>query len=50
MTEYYPSEMPGEEMPPELLNVDYDDGDEGEMDRDKVNAAVELAASLRSDD
>ena len=50
VTEYCPSEMPGEEMSPELFHIEYDGGDEEDMDREEVSAAVELAASRRSDD
>ena len=42
--------MPGEDMSPELLHIEYDDGDEEDMDREEMNAAVALAASRRSDD
>ena len=50
VTEYCPSKMPGENMSPELLHIEYDDGDEEDMDREEMNAAVALAASRRSDD
>ena len=42
--------MPGEKISPELCHIEYDDGDEQDMDREEVSAAVALAASRRSDD
>ena len=42
--------MPGEDMSSELFHIEYDNGDEEDMDREEMNAAVALAASRRSDD
>ena len=42
--------MSGEEMSPELFNIKYGDGGEGNMGAEEVNTAIALGASRRSDD
>ena len=37
-------------MSPELFHIEHDDGDEEDMDAEKVSAAIAFAASHRSDD
>ena len=42
--------MSGEEISPELFQIEYDDGDEEDMEAEEVGAAIVLAASRRSGD
>ena len=45
MTEHYPQDFEHGEMTEELFHVEYDDGDEEDMDGREVAAAIELAAA-----
>lgn len=44
VTEYYSPVMDGEEMSPELFHIEYDDGDEEDMEPGELDAAMALAA------
>ena len=50
VTDYFPLEMSGEEMSPELFYIEYGGGGEENMEAGEVDAAIALAASRRSDD
>ena len=45
MTEHYPQDLEHGEMTGELFHVEYGDGDEEDMDRREVAAAIERAAA-----
>ena len=47
VTEHYPSEMEGNEMTEELFHVEYEDGDEEDMNTQEVTEAIALAAARR---
>ena len=43
----YPAELDGNEMTEELFHVEYDDGDEEDLDEREIAAAIALAAGRR---
>jgi len=45
VTEHYPQDLEHGEMTEELFHVEYNDGDEKDMDGREVAAAIELAAA-----
>ena len=47
VTAHYPAELDGNEMTEELFHVEYDDGDEEDLDEREVAAAIALAAGRR---
>ena len=47
VTGHCPSEMEGNEMTEELFHVEYEDGDEEDMNTQEVTEAIALAAARR---
>ena len=47
---YYPSEMFGDVVSPELFHIENGGGDEEDIEAEEVDAAIALVASRRSED